>query len=430
MEQVRSVYNFLSDRGFPTTKTVWAVPPAERCGLPPLPDSTLRGITLQDEEYAAYCDALFAKGFEICLHGASAGNNRREVQAQALDLMRHRYGNPSTYICHSKNADNLYWEEQVTRLQPFRMLLQRMSHHRTLGAVEDSPYFWGDLCREHVKYIRLLRTRATDTLSANPSMPYYDPSRPYVKYWFSATKRALKDCATPEALRSLRENHGLTVLYQYLHRYAYPETLELNPDFAASVERILQSGDILVAPVGRMMDRLRLMQGVFLLTHGERNWLLNIKDEDVTHVQLATLAASSSTLVLESVPAGHMIEIELPRDWRPTGRNVIELQSDLTAVHRSKAGTLTVNCSDTERRAADRSIGSQAGTLQPMSWHYTSHTGAAHRPLSVLSRKEEFSMLAAQSWIILREILLRRRHMNPEKHLGEEEIALENHDNW
>ena len=96
-EQVKAVYDYLLSRNFRTTRTVWAFKPMDRCGVPPIPDSALRGITLQDSQYLDYCRRLHEHGFEICLHGASAGNNTREYTRQAFDFLERNIGASDTF---------------------------------------------------------------------------------------------------------------------------------------------------------------------------------------------------------------------------------------------------------------------------------------------------------------------------------------------
>jgi len=83
LETVRIVYDFLAAQGLRTTKTVWAFPPEEPCGIPGLPDSIQRGITLADPDYLRYCEQLARQGFEVTLHGATAGNNRSATTRRA-----------------------------------------------------------------------------------------------------------------------------------------------------------------------------------------------------------------------------------------------------------------------------------------------------------------------------------------------------------
>lgn len=422
--QVKAVYDFLKKKNFPITKTVWAFEADEKCGLPALPDSTLRGVTLEDAEYAHYCKDLLESGFEICLHGASAGNNKRGKQQAALDLIREEYGAPGTFICHSKNADNLYWEENVTALQPFRYLLGLYSKHNCSGERPDSEYFWGDLCREHVRYIRLLRTRNTNTLAANPSMPYHDPAKPFVRSWFSATKRSLRDCSTEKALRRLRRESGLTVLYQYMHRYADPATHELDPDLIEAVDRITEDRDIYIAPVSTMMARLESLQRVFVFFRNENYWMVNLNDHDVPRIQLAGDPQTDERLEMPLMKARSMAGFHLPKGTRVVGSRVIRLRSDGTATYKMKSGSLFVNCSSEPRNATG------GRTVDPTSWllEMRDHVGSEH--LSILPRHEEARLLLGQTAIILREFMFKGRSIRSEKYLGSDKIKLEDHSNW
>ena len=198
---VRAVYDTLHALGLTATKTVWAFVPEEPCGIPATPPSTLRGVTLDDPAYRGYCRELAGRGVEVVLHGASAGNNRRERTVAALDLAEQTFGASGTFICHSKNADNPYWEQKVAPNAALRGLLALYSRHACSGEAEGSPYFWGDVCRARVRWIRLFRTRDPNTLAADPAMPYFETAKPYVRGWFSATKRSFHDCTGPAALR-------------------------------------------------------------------------------------------------------------------------------------------------------------------------------------------------------------------------------------
>src|SRR6266545_3980467 len=268
LESVQIVYDFLSSIRLLTSKTVWVFEPEEPCGIPPLPPSIQRGITLQDSRYLDYCRKLAARGFEICLHGASAGNNRRERTARALQFVAEQFGPAGTFICHAKNAENIYWHEGVVPWGALRWALSRLSRYRCSGEDPESPYFRGDLCREHVRHIRLFRTRKIDTLAANPSMPYFEAEKPFVRGWFGATKRSFRDCTTAEALEELKRGHGLCVLYQYMHRYADVAANRPDRGFQEAAERLMGTPGILVATVSDVMSRLRTIQGMFVAHRG------------------------------------------------------------------------------------------------------------------------------------------------------------------
>src|SRR5438876_888015 len=175
--------------GLRATKTVWVFPPEEPSGIPGLPTSITHGVTLADPAYLNYCRTLASRGVEIALHGATAGNNRRELIQRAFAVMDANFPPASTYICHAKNADNPYWQEKVVARGPLALALRLYARgHHCSGENPASPYFWGDLCRQRLLYIRLLRTRRINTLAANPSMPYFEREKPLVPGWFSATE--------------------------------------------------------------------------------------------------------------------------------------------------------------------------------------------------------------------------------------------------
>ena len=122
LESVKAVYEFLSTVGLRTSKTIWAFKPSEPCGIPPLPESIQRGITCEDPDYLRYCQRLRERGFEICLHGASAGNNVRARTIAAFEVLERHFGRAGTYVCHAKNAENIYWHEKVAPPGPMRWL--------------------------------------------------------------------------------------------------------------------------------------------------------------------------------------------------------------------------------------------------------------------------------------------------------------------
>jgi hypothetical protein len=457
-EQVKTVYDFLLARNFRTTKTVWAFKPVDRCGIPPVPDSALRGITLEDQRYLEYCKALHEHGFEICLHGASAGNNTRQHTLKAFDFLERHIGPSDTFICHSKNADNLYWEDRVTSLPVLRRLLKHYSKHSCSGEVESSPFFWGDICREKISQIRLFRTRSIDTLKSNPSMPCFDPRKPCVNGWFAATKRRIIDCAAQAAREALKRNYGLTVLYQYLFRYADPNTLELDPRFTKAISDIAGDSEILVDTVSRIMQRLRLIQGLFLAHDRGRFWLVNVNKEDVADVQIALsggLSHASSDcpvnvlndrLVLPIVPASGIVSIETGQSLRFRGKRCRMVDRQKRVLWKLPLGTLFVNLSESPWTIdGDLTVKGHSFVLQSPGgsgkaegfadggWanHRQACACRCHPALSCLTTAEEIKLVLGQMWIIAREVLFKGRRLNVDEYLDDtKEIKLENHDNW
>jgi hypothetical protein len=438
LEQTRIVYDFLMSKSFVTTKAIWAFRPVEKCGIPPIPDSALRGITLQDEQYLTYCKELHQNGFELCLHGASAGNNKRERTLDAFNLLSEYLGASDTFICHSKNAENIYWEDKITSRLPFQTVLRLYSKHSCEGELKESLYFWGDVCNKNINQIRLYRTRYTNTLKRNPSMPYFDPNKPLVNGWFSATKRSLADCATEDTLDNLKKENGLTVLYQYLHRYAQPDRGKVSEKFAESIERIVADPKILVDTVSAIMKRLRQIQSVFMVFQKNSFWILNTSDEDINNLQIITDHATGiekqddnvnsfeRSIVIKTLPKKSILFIRVSDQIVFHNKNAIRINRNKLLVRTLPFGKLFINLSENKWQINDKII------INPCSFHIEVNYSRSGIPLlSTLSYKEELTLLTDQFSIFAREVLLRKRSPNIEKYLDStKEIPMENHDNW
>lgn len=439
LPRVKAVYDYLMEMNFPTTKTVWPFKPDDYSGIPALPDSTLRGITLEDEDYFDYCRKLQENGFEIALHGASAGNNRRERIKEAFELMERHFSGSNTYICHSKNAENIYWEEKVTSLPTIKQLLALYSSHESNGEVEESDYFWGDICKEKVRQIRLFRTRKTNTLKANPSMPYHDPQKPYVNSWFSATKRSLKDCADPDGLSRLKAENGLTVLYQYMHRYADARSQELDPGFKEAVQRIGGDSEIWINTTQKVMERLRLIQGIFIVEDGTGFWLINTNQREVSDFQLdsegKSIAVYNSDLSFEwkgdkllfpHIPGDSMNYIECDRKVTVCRVRQESVSEEGTCVIDADTAYVLVNTTENSWHYHGLEVPARNFTLEFKRASYEDEK----IPLSIIQSSEELQLVFYQIQIILREFMFKGRSVLDNSYLNQEEIELEDHSNW
>ncbi|GBD86145.1 hypothetical protein BMS3Abin03_00054 [bacterium BMS3Abin03] len=431
LEQTKAVYDFLLDRNFVTTKTVWPFKPSEPCGIPATPESTLRGITLQNPEYFTYCKMLSNKGFEICLHSASAGNNKRESMIKAFDILKEHFGSSDTFICHAKNAENIYWENKVTRLFPFNFLIKYQSKHKCFGEMENSEYFWGDICKEKVNWIRLFRTRDTNTLKRNPSMPYHDNQKPFVNYWFSATKRRIFDCATSQALDRLKGENGLTVLYQYLHRYADPTSFKLNSGFVQAVENLSSDPKIHVSTVSKHMHRLIKIRGIVVLYRDTDYWILNTNTCNIYNLQCHLSTSTDLHIVGNSInqKGSYLVIPEIE------GKSCIHFQCDKMMSFKKcktkkvgRSNSITIKTNTGEIKISVEKL--LRNTKSILKFDIERKDGHCKHTAS-LPILEEYRLLTNQMLIIVREILFKGRSINSNKYLDTSKpILLENHNNW
>lgn len=185
VHNVAPVYVLLEQLGMRATKTVWTM------ACPEGSKNFSSSQTLDDPEYRNFVVELRRKGFEIAFHGATMESSTRGRTAAGLERFRAVFGAyPRVHANHAFNRENLYWGVERVDHPLLKLLLRKLSGAAPAeyqGHVEGSPYWWGDLCARHVQYVRNLTFGDINLLRVNPSMPYRDPSRPLVPWWFSAS---------------------------------------------------------------------------------------------------------------------------------------------------------------------------------------------------------------------------------------------------
>jgi hypothetical protein len=151
------------------------------------------GSTLEDPAYRDWVLDLHRKGFEIAFHGATDHPATRELVKQALDYFENLLEqNPRMYVMHGGQKEALYWGD--ARLDGCARCVYRLLQclhgggESFFGHIKGSPYFWGDLCKERITYMRNYVFRGINTLRKDPLMPYHDPRRPFIRYWFSSSE--------------------------------------------------------------------------------------------------------------------------------------------------------------------------------------------------------------------------------------------------
>jgi hypothetical protein len=264
MENVPPVYALLAEHGILTTKSVW-----------PLGGDVRDGLACDDARYRTWALGLQEQGFEIALHNVSSRTSPRARTIAGLERFREIFGAyPSVHVNHHICGENIYWgPDRVSGVH--RTIYEALNRRNGLsfeGHVESSPLFWGDECRSKVKYVRNFVHGDINTRRYCPSMPYHDPRRPYVNYWFASTEGP--DVATFCAKLSdanidrLAAEGGACIMYTHFAS-GFASGGRLDPRFVRVVRRLSALNGWFV-PVTTLLDHLRKQPGQHTLTDRER----------------------------------------------------------------------------------------------------------------------------------------------------------------
>jgi hypothetical protein len=258
----RLVYRFLADLGFRTTIAVWPLA-AER-------DLNSGGETCANPEYLDHLRTLEAEGFEIGWHNAAPQTSTREETLAGLDHFRRFFGHDPYSMANHYNGEALYWADarlSGLRRRLYLLLTRYRQANRHFGHIQDHPWFWGDFCRERIRYCRNFVFSDLNTLGACPWMPYYDPERPWVNRWFAASEGAqgpaFRKTLAERNQDLVEEQGGAAIVYTHFG-HGFVENGRLNPEFVRLMERLSRKNGWFV-PTSTLLDHLADRRGVFTL---------------------------------------------------------------------------------------------------------------------------------------------------------------------
>jgi hypothetical protein len=280
LEAGREVYALLADLGFRTTKGVW---PLRGAGTP-----SDHGGTCAEAPYRAWVQELPRRGFEIGFHNATLHTSAREQTQAGLDKFAEYFGAyPKVMAQHYYCHENIYWGDQ--RVSGFHRVIYNMLYRMrgvacppSHGHIPGHPEFWGDLCRAHIRYMRNFAFAETNTLKACPFMPYHDPQRSYVNYWFASSEGAVLhsflERLDDRHISRLEEEGGACIMYTHFGLGFWDGGLD--PRFRERMTRLARRNGWFV-PVSELLDYLLGQRGgEARLTAAqrrqlERRWLLH-----------------------------------------------------------------------------------------------------------------------------------------------------------
>jgi hypothetical protein len=265
------VYSFLKDNGFLTTKSVWPVKGQQT--------PSIGGDTCENPEYLAWVKSLQVNDFEVAFHNATFHTSTRQETLRGLQKFHDDFGHwPKSMANHADCQENIYWGNY--RLSGSKRLIynlltagRRAKYY--CGHIEGHPLFWGDYCREYITYVRNFVFGDINTLKECPFMPYHDPSRPYVNFWFASSEGANVNSFTKmisEANQDRLETEGgACIMYTHFASGFYRDG-NLDKRFEMLMKRLAGKKGWLV-PVLTLLDYLKSVNGDHVITDGERRML-------------------------------------------------------------------------------------------------------------------------------------------------------------
>ena len=272
LDNVKGVYDFLADCGFRTTKSAWAVAGDPNRGK-------LAGQTCDDPDYLQWLLDLQSQGFEIGFHNCTWHGLPRDAIRSALDKFAERLGHdPATAANHTGVEEAIYLADARLsgwRVPVYNLLTRYRNRGKYRGQIEGDPHFWGDLCKARIKYFRNFVFRDINTLKACPIMPYHDPKRPYVNYWFASSDGAHGEqftrCISEEAQDRLEEESGACIMYTHF-ACGFSDAGRLQPRFQSLMQRLAKKNGWFV-PVKTLLDHLLQVNGHREVTDRQRRRL-------------------------------------------------------------------------------------------------------------------------------------------------------------
>ena len=278
LENVAPVYGLLNDLGIKTTKSVWPIAGSD--------EPVLGGDTCEDDDYRRWLLELKQQGFEIGLHNATYHTSRREDTLRAIQRFERIFGHaPMSLANHTSNSEGLYWGPgrlSGINAAAYVLLTRFRRIGRFRGHEPGNPLFWGDVCQERIKYVRNFVFADINTLAACPQMPYHDPRRPYVNYWFASTEgdsvRSFTKTLAEANVDRLEREGGACIMYTHFSE-GFCRNGRLDERFEERMRSIAKRDGWFV-PVTRLLDYILQKRGSHQLSGRERaslerRWLLH-----------------------------------------------------------------------------------------------------------------------------------------------------------
>jgi hypothetical protein len=292
LEKDKLIYDLFIKVGLKTTIAVWVNDAIRSTGWPEKEIIKQPGDSCQRPDYLQYMQELQKNGFEIALHTVTSGNDYREETIAGYERFKKYFGTyPNINIMHSTNLENVYWGKNVVENNLLRVIISKLARRSNIpysGEIENSEYFWGDILNEKSKYVRLWGTSDINTLKMNPSMPYHDLQKPYVKYWFSFSDgenvASFNKLISKENVVRLQQERGTSIVYT--HFYNFVNDGQINEKFKRGIIRLAKNKEGWFVPASKILNRLLEMKNVKMEVSRDSIYITNLNQKSVEGITI------------------------------------------------------------------------------------------------------------------------------------------------
>jgi hypothetical protein len=326
LEQKRIVYNFLDSIGMKTSMGVWVFNNKRGSGNLVYYN---QGVSLENPEFADYAKKMKSRGFELFLHTVTGGNDLRQETIAGFEAYFRIFGEyPHHWINHFTNYDNIYWGYKRFNNSLIRKLYRWYLPIEFQGDYPDSPYFWGDLCKKHITYVRGWATSDINTLKFNPNMPYHDPNKPYVKYWYACSDGAervkFNKLINKKNIDRLIREKGTAIIYTHFAKGFVDREGNLNEETKQLLSYVSSHKNGWFVPVNIIMERLESLKSIKVYEENDRYVIVNtgVKSSENLAVRVNSTdgviydnkmyrpsSGNPSSLVIKQIPAGYSVTL-------------------------------------------------------------------------------------------------------------------------
>ena len=239
LHNVRPVYKFLLDLGLIMTKSVWPIKSK-------LEKPLIGGDTCEEKDYLEWLLYLKDCGVEIALHNVTNSSSTRQDIKRGFDRFKEYFGcNPNAHANHADCEDGIYWgDSRLTGLYRFLYsVIKHKNYNKYRGHVKSSKFFWGDICKSKIQYVRNFTFNDINTLKMCPFMPYHDSTKPFVNYFFCSSNgseiNTFNKLLSEKNQDRLEHENGACIVYTHFG-YGFYNNGKLNPRFLELIERLVK----------------------------------------------------------------------------------------------------------------------------------------------------------------------------------------------